>query len=50
MKLPRGVSASRLIRALEALGYRLFGKKELTSGCGTKDLRRITVESIIALL
>lgn len=36
MKLPRGVSANRLIRALERLGYEIAVKKEATSGLDTR--------------
>ncbi len=36
MKLPRGVSAARLIRALERLGYRIIRQK--APGCDMKAL------------
>ena len=35
MKLPRGVSADRVIRALERLGYAVIRQKAATSGYGT---------------
>jgi len=38
MKLPRGVSAEWLIKALEAVGYMAIRQRGATSGCGTQDL------------
>ena len=44
MKLPRGVSAARLIRALERLGYAVIRQKGATLGCFMK--RRLLIRSL----
>ena len=38
MKLPRGVSADRLIRALQRLGYVVIRQKGAMPDSGTRDL------------
>jgi len=42
MKLPRGVSGDRLVRALERLDYSVFVKRAVTSGCDTRDRRSMS--------
>jgi hypothetical protein len=35
MKLPRSVSAERVVRGLERLGYQVIRRRAVASGCGT---------------